>query len=50
MVSRAIPFIRRLDVAHIKEWALKLATDIATTLLRIDQFLVAKPAGARDAD
>jgi T-complex protein 1 subunit theta len=33
------------DVAHIKEWALKLATDIVTTLLKINQFLVAKPAG-----
>jgi T-complex protein 1 subunit theta len=46
------------DIAHIKEWAVKLATDVATTLLRINQIVVAKAAGgpaprapgARDAD
>jgi T-complex protein 1 subunit theta len=46
------------DVAHVKEWALKLATDVARTLLRIDQICMAKKAGglaprspeARDAN
>jgi T-complex protein 1 subunit theta len=46
------------DVAHAKEWALKLATDVAVTMLRVDQICMAKAAGgpaprspeARDAD
>jgi T-complex protein 1 subunit theta len=46
------------DVAHVKEWALKLAVDVAVTMLRVDQICLSKPAGgptprkpeARDAD
>lgn len=46
------------DVEHVKEWALKFATDVVVTLLRVDQICMSKPAqgpaprtpGARDID
>lgn len=28
-----------------KEWAIKLATDAAITVLKVDQIIIAKPAG-----
>lgn len=34
-----------LDVSVVKEQALRLATDTACTVLRIDQLIMAKPAG-----
>lgn len=33
------------DVLHVKEWALKFATEVACTLLRVDQIALSKPAG-----
>jgi len=33
------------DNLYSKTWALKLASDVALTILRIDQIIVAKPAG-----
>jgi len=33
------------DNLYSKTWALKLACDVALTILRIDQIIVAKPAG-----
>ena len=47
-----------LDVAHVKEWAMKLAVECVVTLLRVDQICMSKPANgpaprspeARDAD
>lgn len=34
-----------LDSWRSKWWALKLATDAAVTVLKIDQIIMAKPAG-----
>jgi T-complex protein 1 subunit theta len=50
--------LRVYDVAHVKEWAMKFATEVACTLLRVDQIAMSKPAkgpaprsmGARDED
>lgn len=47
-----------LDVAHVKEWAMKFTVEVVNTLLRIDQICMSKPAGGpaprsmgpRDAD
>ena len=47
-----------LDVAHVKEWAMKFAVEVVVTLLRVDQIAMSKPAGgpaprspeARDID
>lgn len=47
-----------LDVAHVKEWAMKLAVECVVTLLRVDQICMSKPVngpaprspGARDED
>lgn len=36
---------RILDQLMVKHWALRLATDAATTILRIDQIIMAKEAG-----
>jgi T-complex protein 1 subunit theta len=33
------------DHRHTKEWAVRLAAEAAITILRIDQIIVAKPAG-----
>jgi T-complex protein 1 subunit theta len=33
------------DHRHTKEWAIRLASEAAITILRIDQIIVAKPAG-----
>lgn len=33
------------DHLKTKWWAIKLATDAAVTILRVDQIIVAKPAG-----
>jgi T-complex protein 1 subunit theta len=33
-----------LDVAHVKEWAMKLAVEVCVTLLRVDQICMSKPA------
>lgn len=46
------------DVAHVKEWGMKFASEVACTLLRVDQICMSKPAGgpaprsmgARDED
>lgn len=46
------------DVAHVKEWGLKFAVEVACTLLRVDHICMSKPAGgpaprsmgARDED
>ena len=46
------------DVAHVKEWGMKFACEVACTLLRVDQICMSKPAqgpaprsmGARDED
>eukprot|EP00994_Dinema_validum_P005269 NODE_338_length_1862_cov_94.471042_g244_i0.p1 GENE.NODE_338_length_1862_cov_94.471042_g244_i0~~NODE_338_length_1862_cov_94.471042_g244_i0.p1 ORF type:complete len:542 (+),score=196.43 NODE_338_length_1862_cov_94.471042_g244_i0:65-1690(+) len=41
-----------LDLAATKYWAIKFATDAAITVLKVDQIIMAKPAGgpkARDA-
>ena len=34
-----------LDLLHTKKEAIKLATDAAVTVLRVDQIIMAKPAG-----
>jgi T-complex protein 1 subunit theta len=34
-----------LDLFHCKWWAMKLAADAACTVLRVDQIIMAKPAG-----
>lgn len=33
------------DHRHTKEWAIRLASQAALTILKIDQIIVAKPAG-----
>ena len=33
------------DHRHTKEWAVRLASEAALTILKIDQIIVAKPAG-----
>jgi T-complex protein 1 subunit theta len=33
------------DHKQTKEWALRLASEAAITILRVDQIIVAKPAG-----
>lgn len=33
------------DHLKTKWWAIKLATDVAVTILRVDQIIIAKPAG-----
>ena len=33
------------DLSLVKKWAIKLATDSVTTILRVDQIIMAKPAG-----
>lgn len=33
------------DHLKTKWWAIKLATDAAVTILRVDQIIIAKPAG-----
>lgn len=33
-----------------KWWAIKLATDAAVTILRVDQIIIAKPAGGPKMD
>tara|TARA_R110002050_G_scaffold116481_5_gene232938 strand:+ start:118 stop:372 length:255 start_codon:yes stop_codon:yes gene_type:complete len=33
------------DLKLTKYWALKLSTDAVTTILRVDQIIMAKPAG-----
>lgn len=33
------------DHRHTKEWAIRLASEAAITILKIDQIIVAKPAG-----
>ena len=33
------------DHLKTKEWALKLATDAAITILKVDQIIIAKPSG-----
>ncbi|EAX94314.1 TCP-1/cpn60 chaperonin family protein [Trichomonas vaginalis G3] len=46
------------DIAHVKEWGMKFACEVACTLLRVDQICMAKKAsgpaprsmGARDED
>jgi T-complex protein 1 subunit theta len=50
--------LKVFDVAHVKEWALRLAVEVVVTLLRVDAICMAKPAGgpaprspgARDED
>eukprot|EP00051_Salpingoeca_urceolata_P026688 m.478210 g.478210 ORF g.478210 m.478210 type:complete len:547 (-) comp21076_c0_seq1:296-1936(-) len=34
-----------VDCMSVKQWALKYATEAATTVLRVDQIIMAKPAG-----
>jgi T-complex protein 1 subunit theta len=34
-----------IDHLKTKEWAIRLASDAAITVLKIDQIIVAKPAG-----
>lgn len=34
-----------LDHRQTKEWAIRLASEAAITILKIDQIIVAKPAG-----
>jgi T-complex protein 1 subunit theta len=34
-----------VDHLKTKEWAIRLASDAAITILKIDQIIVAKPAG-----
>jgi chaperonin GroEL (HSP60 family) len=46
--SRVITPVSELKVydhRQTKEWALRLASEAAITILRIDQIIVAKPAG-----
>ncbi len=33
------------DHRHTKEWAIRLASEAAITILKVDQIIVAKPAG-----
>jgi T-complex protein 1 subunit theta len=33
------------DHRHTKEWAIRLASEAVITILKIDQIIVAKPAG-----
>lgn len=33
------------DHRHTKEWAIRLASEAAITVLKVDQIIVAKPAG-----
>jgi len=33
------------DHRHTKEWAIRLAAEAAITILKVDQIIVAKPAG-----
>jgi len=37
--------LKIFDHLATKVWAIKLATDAALTILRVDQIIVAKPAG-----
>lgn len=37
--------LRIYDHRYTKEWAIRLASEAAITVLRIDQIIVAKPAG-----
>jgi T-complex protein 1 subunit theta len=37
--------LKVFDHRQTKEWALRLASEAAITILRIDQIIVAKPAG-----
>ena len=34
-----------VDNLLTKDWAIKLATDVAVTILRVDQIIMAKPSG-----
>jgi len=34
-----------LDSMEVKTWAIKLAVDAVLTILRVDQIIMAKPAG-----
>jgi len=34
-----------VDLLVTKQFGLKLATDVVTTILRVDQIIVSKPAG-----
>lgn len=38
-----------LDLLHTKREAIKMATDAAVTVLRVDQIIMAKPAGGPKA-
>jgi T-complex protein 1 subunit theta len=41
-----------LDAMEVKTWAIKLSIDAVLTILRVDQIIMAKPAGGpkpRDA-
>jgi T-complex protein 1 subunit theta len=48
IVTGAVEESEKLNVVdHLKtkEWAIRLASDAAITILKIDQIIVAKPAG-----
>ena len=38
-----------LDLLHTKKEAIKMATDAAVTVLRVDQIIMSKPAGGPKA-
>ena len=42
---RAASELAVFDHLKTKWWAIKLATDAAVTILRVDQIIIAKPAG-----
>jgi chaperonin GroEL (HSP60 family) len=44
-VITPISELKVYDHRQTKEWALRLASEAAITILRIDQIIVAKPAG-----
>jgi T-complex protein 1 subunit theta len=44
-VITSVSELKVYDHRQTKEWALRLASEAAITILRIDQIIVAKPAG-----
>ena len=43
--AEAVSTLAVYDHRHTKEWAIRLASEAAITILKIDQIIVAKPAG-----
>lgn len=41
--------IKVYDHLQTKSWAIRLASDVACTILRVDQIIISKPAGGPKA-